>query len=919
MDLRQVVVLIAKNGVFEDRTGDVSGLRADGGRVQVTFADGRTYRYGAQNVLVLSNGQAVPIGPETAVTVDGEIWENLLEVHSFTGAGQVWWHLFYGPEGKWSVRSGDSVALVRNAAHDARTTSVLEYWRTVATLLPDGSQSLREGFAGLNFVHPESALHRFLEGGPVEAGEQPQSPAIYPFHTNLSQRTAIDNALRHPISVIDGPPGTGKTQTILNLLANILVDESKTVAVVSSNNAAVENVREKLAEAGFGYVAADLGRAAKRADFLGNQSPRNEVVAALRASAQQEPPPVKRLVELDRRLRGLQGVERELAQLRSRLAGFELERRHFRDYLERHELPALEKLPVLRWSAAKVLAYIGDTDPELVRITGITLLWDRMWRYFRYRSMRQLDAGDVEIVLRLQSAFYDKKIAELERDIGKIENSLEGARFERLAAEQQGLSADWLRVCLRQRYARQPSQIYDKSYRSKWAWFSHDYPVTLSTCHSLERSIGKGRLLDYLIVDEASQVDLLAAGIAMACCRNLVVVGDLRQLQFIDNMPKDRCPPAPAPAYDCQRHSILSSVIELYGDQLPRVMLREHYRCDPSIIGFCNKKFYGDELIAFTSGSPGYEAMVVARTVAGNHMRRLDGKRINQREIDVIRREVLPQYCAEFTPQQIGVTTPYRKQAGRVTDELIASIEADTVHSFQGREKDAIVMTTVLDEREISQSGRGGIAFADQPNLVNVAVSRAKKRFVLVTNHDMLPRSRHLRDLIGYIRYHNPDKETFDSSVVSVFDLLYQEYSALLRPLAARRRARPGQVPSEAIMQTVLEDLLADDEYRELSVVSQVLLVNLLPDTRLLSAEQRGFVARRASIDFVVYNRVTNLPLCAIEVDGFAFHESDPVQLARDALKDSICLTYRIPLLRFPTTGSEEVERLRRELDRLRG
>ncbi|MFE3983332.1 AAA domain-containing protein [Nocardia tengchongensis] len=920
MDPRQVAVLIERGGVLEDQTGEVIDLRFDGGRMHVTYTGGRTFPYGPQRVRLLDQVQAVSIEPGFRIAVDGEIWENITEMYCFTGPGWTWWHLFYGAVGKYSGRSGERVEFVRNAALDAKTTTVLEYWRSVAALLPDKSRSLRDGFANLTFVHPESVLHRLLEGEPIEPQESMQIPPIYPFNTNLSQREAIGNALRYPISVIDGPPGTGKTQTILNLLANILADESKTVAVVSSNNAAVENVRDKLVDAGFGYVAADLGRAERREKFLSNQAPRNQIVTALRASAQPEPPSEKKLVELDRRLRGLQDMERELAQLRSLVAGFELERRHFEGYVERHELPDLDKLPVLKWSSAKILLYIGDTDPELVRATGITLLWDRMWRFFRYRSMRHLDAGDVEIVLRLQRAFYDKKIAELERDIDRAEDSLMAARLDQLADEQRTLSEKWLAACLWQRYSHHAPRTYDEGYRRQWARFGHDYPVILSTCHSLERSIGKGRLLDYLIVDEASQVDLLAAGIAMACSRNLIVVGDLRQLQFIDNMPKQQCPPAPALAYDCQQHSILSSLIELYGDRfLPRVMLREHYRCAPSIIGFCNKKFYRDELIPFTSSSPGYEAMVVARTVEGNHMRWHDGGgRTNQREIDVIRREVLPQYCADFLPEQIGITTPYRMQADRAADELIAAIESDTVHSFQGREKDAIVMTTVLDEREVSQRGNGGLKFADNPQLVNVAVSRARKRFVLVTNHDLLPGSRHLRDLIGYIRYQNPGKETIDSSVVSIFDLLYKEYSARLRPLANRLRRRDGQVPSETIMQTVLEDLLGEEEYRELSMTPQVLLVNLLPDIRLLNNEQRGFVRRRASIDFVVHNRVTNLPLCAIEVDGFAYHENDPVQSARDALKDSICAVYGIPLLRFSTTGSEEVERLRRELDQLR-
>lgn len=75
----------------------------------------------------------------------------------------------------------------------------------------------------------------------------------------------------------------------------------------------------------------------------------------------------------------------------------------------------------------------------------------------------------------------------------------------------------------------------------------------------------------------------------------------------------------------------------------------------------------------------------------------------------------------------------------------------------------------------------------------------------------------------------------------------------------------------------------------------------------------------RASVDFVVYNRVTNDPLLAIEVDGFAFHENNPAQLERDAIKDEIFRAHRMPLLRLPTTGSGEDQRIRNALDDAEG
>lgn len=203
----------------------------------------------------------------------------------------------------------------------------------------------------------------------------------------------------------------------------------------------------------------------------------------------------------------------------------------------------------------------------------------------------------------------------------------------------------------------------------------------------------------------------------------------------------------------------------------------------------------------------------------------------------------------------------------------------------------------------------------DDPHLINVAVSRAIKRFILVTNYDMLPASRHIRDLVGYINYHNPGENAVDSTVVSVFDLLYRRYSERLRPLAARLR-KELKYPSEDIIWTVLHDIITEQRYAHMAVISQVLLQSLFPDPSGLTAAQRSYVQHRASVDFVVYNRVTNQPLLAIEVDGFASHENNPAQRARDALKDEILGAHQMPLLRLPTTGSQEHQRIRQALDR---
>lgn len=81
------------------------------------------------------------------------------------------------------------------------------------------------------------------------------------------------NALSNRISVIEGPPGTGKTQTILNIIANLIL-QGKTVQVVSNNNSAIDNVMEKLASSKYklDFMVAQLGRDERKSAFIAAQT-----------------------------------------------------------------------------------------------------------------------------------------------------------------------------------------------------------------------------------------------------------------------------------------------------------------------------------------------------------------------------------------------------------------------------------------------------------------------------------------------------------------------------------------------------------------------------------------------------------------------------------------------------------------------
>ena len=77
--------------------------------------------------------------------------------------------------------------------------------------------------------------------------------------------------------------------------------------------------------------------------------------------------------------------------------------------------------------------------------------------------------------------------------------------------------------------------------------------------------------------------------------------------------------------------------MEIWQDA-PVTLLREHYRCHPKIINFCNQKFYHGQLIVMTKDHDEPDVLTMYRTIAGNHAR----GHLNQRQIDVIQQEVLP-------------------------------------------------------------------------------------------------------------------------------------------------------------------------------------------------------------------------------------------------------------------------------------
>lgn len=135
---------------------------------------------------------------------------------------------------------------------------------------PEGNLNvLLKEYERIQTIPKQSALSIYLNPSSFKQDSINESPLIFPFGANKSQYEAVQNAMGSQISVIEGPPGTGKTQTILNIIAN-LICQNKTIAVLSNNNSATQNVFEKLEGYGFGFVCATLGKKDNKESFIAN-------------------------------------------------------------------------------------------------------------------------------------------------------------------------------------------------------------------------------------------------------------------------------------------------------------------------------------------------------------------------------------------------------------------------------------------------------------------------------------------------------------------------------------------------------------------------------------------------------------------------------------------------------------------------
>ena len=509
---------------------------------------------------------------------------------------------------------------------------------------------------------------------------------------NLDQLLAISTALKYPLTYVQGPPGTGKTNTIVNAILSAFFNE-RTVLFASYNNHPIDGVFNALT--GLMYHGNTIPFPVIR---LGNNDKVAEALEYIRVLYEK----TKNInvylttltkykeeqIERTKKLTVLLKKHEEILDLTERKATIEKVLSATKNFSFTIELQARQLNEI-----EEKLKSIGTvTNQDALELMPDDL--DELYKYLYYVSAKHIKRLNEQKYDRLREIIYTDDTEE------KV------AAFNRYLSDEDNVE-QFLRI----------------------------FPVVITTCISAHK-IGKPRqYFDMVIMDEASQCNTAISLVPILRGDNLMLVGDPQQLKpvvLLDSLVnhKLRKKYAITDEYDYISNSVYQTFVaaDAVSDE---ILLSHHYRCHPKIIEFNNRKFYNKKLLVESSSKE--EEPLVFVNIRENET---DYKNTSPAECDEI-----VKYAKLHTDQRIGVITPFVNQKNLINEELkkygCPNVSCGTVHSFQGDEKDVILFSLALTK----QTGQKTYDWLkNNKELINVAVSRAKDKFVLLVSEEDLSR-----------------------------------------------------------------------------------------------------------------------------------------------------------------------------------
>ncbi|MFN3219402.1 MAG: AAA domain-containing protein [Acidimicrobiales bacterium] len=623
----------------------------------------------------------------------------------------------------------------------------------------------RTAFARVYGLHPDERNDDQGDDGeePSLDADAAYEPLESPLPVNARQREALQRCRTDPVSVISGPPGTGKTHTVAAAAIDA-VAAGQSVLIATQSDHAAESVCELLER----HPSVPYLR-------FGRAEHRQRIADRLSAGRHQAPTGG----QVDEAAAAEARARERMTALRDSIHAALRREAAFSDGLRRRDT-----LAVLTADAPGVLA--PDLDlvaaHELLDAAGRPGGWFRRRRASRAeRSLRSLVRARREV--DLAGIARALEVAQAERDVDHA-LSTGGTSLDSLWDELDAADGAWrsalaelvdvrrrhtgrlqrrrarssvaaLATVLRTGVGRRTSLLSDIETDD----FLDLLPLWIGTLDEIERTLPViAGLFDLVIIDEASQVDLLRSAGALCRAERVMVVGDpqqLRHVSFIADADVDRCLDE-AGVDDSSLRRLLdvrrNSLFDVGASAASVVWLDEHFRSVPHLIDFSARTFYDDELRLMTQhpSVEGHDAITQIR-VDGT---RVDG--VNQSEIDRVL-ELVADLAYRPGTGSIGVLTPFRAQADAMQAAIVErfsvaqirqfGLRTGTVHAFQGSERDTVVISLALDDEGLGRSLR----FVEDPNLFNVMVTRARRHIVLL--HSFEPAALPSGLLAQYFRF----------------------------------------------------------------------------------------------------------------------------------------------------------------------
>jgi len=695
-----------------------------------------------------------------------------------------------------------------------------------------------------SYAMKSSSLSYFLSGISNDSGYNLEKPIIEIFPMNNSQEHAVKNALTKHLTIVTGPPGTGKSQVVLNIMANAIIN-NKTVLFASKNNKAVDVVIDKFDSILSKNPIVRMGSREHRRQAREKLENILLKIDEIKISDL----PENCIEEIRKINRDIDSINSNIKLMSDLNESIDSCFNKMNDNIK--ELPLELYISTKDETFEEFDKYKLESDVKhlknydtsffirLLRVLFKKWYINRIHRFFNNYYSRlpnsfkkyvektiSLEKEEIIKVLHwilqcknidiLKNEINDKReklaklpsLPELNKHISNLhEKRLKHSRplfFQHLnmklksldGKEQNHLSRYFDASEKLERYVEGIELFKQLGSDQKQEMYEllNYLPIWVVTNLSVKNSIPfECNLFDILIIDEASQCDIASALPLIYRAKQIVIIGDPKQLKHI-SLLKD---------YIDKRIATEQSMEELYLDYTYTknslydlaertikeknenpILLIDHYRSHMDIINFSNGYFYDNKLNILTNSNNLIPDKYLEKRFLWNH---IQGRTAPSKSPYCIEEatEVVDQIIhfsqllkkANIPDVSFGVVTLFRAQMELIERKINESellkdlnITVGTAHRFQGDEKDIIIFSPAVSEGA-RQTTLNWIHSTHQ--LLNVAITRARSGLVIVGNRQKCLEAKGiLRDLVEYSDAKKTDEITFDSNIEKI---LYTE------------------------------------------------------------------------------------------------------------------------------------------------